>query len=307
MHESSTTPTASRDPGSTRTLVLLALGAAAGLVLASVGLLEPGRGSGADVPDDAVAVVNGEVIRRDDFLRLLAGFESDTRNPLDDEGRRHVLDRMIEEELLVQRGLQLGLARMDRRVRADLTSSLIASVVSTAEETEPDEGELRDFLSSEREFFTRPGRLRVRQIFFRTSGEDGEAGARERATRARAALVDAGRPIEEVEAEFGDEVISPLPDAYLPAIKLREYIGPSALAAVESLEVGEISQPVRSGVGIHLLVLVDRKPPVAPPFEEIEPQVRVEWRRRAGDRALRAYLDQLRRDGEVIVRLPDAD
>ena len=304
MNEVSPQPRQTDDRASRGALVLLAVGAAAGLLMATVGLLEPGRGSQTGIPDDAVAVVNSEVIRRDDYYRLLAGFESDTRNPLTAEDRRHVLDRMIDEELLVQRGLQLGLAQMDRRVRADLTSALIASVVRTAEEREPTKAELREFLESEREFFTHPGRLRVRQIFFRTSGEGGEAMARERAALAREAIVDAGRPFGEVAAEYGDESISPPPDVLLPAMKLREYVGPTALSVVDALTPGETSEPVRSGVGLHLLKLIDRTPAITPAFEEIESQIRVEWLRRTGDRALRAYLDQLREDGDVRVRLP---
>ncbi|MBW2384889.1 MAG: peptidyl-prolyl cis-trans isomerase [Deltaproteobacteria bacterium] len=305
MDDSSPQTSPNHRTGERRTLVLLALGAAAGLLMASVGLLEPGGELGAAIPDDAVAIVNGEVIRRDDYLRLLAGFESDTRNALDDADRRHVLDRMIDEELLVQRGLELGLAQMDRRVRADLTSALIASVVSTAEEREPTETELRDFYARERDFFTRPGRLRARQIYFRTSGAGGVEAAQVRAEVARAEIVQHGRPFVAVASELGDEMISPLPDTLLPAIKLREYIGPSALAAVERLQVGELSQPVRSGVGLHLLELVDRTPAISPPYDEIATQVRVEWRRRTGDRALRAYLDQLREEGDVIVQLAD--
>jgi parvulin-like peptidyl-prolyl isomerase len=79
------------------------------------------------------------------------------------------------------------------------------------------------------------------------------------------------------------------------------------LAAAERLEVGELSPPVRSGVGIHLLELVDRTPAISPPFDEVAAQVAVEWRRRTGDRALRAYLDELRADGDVVVRLPQID
>ena len=84
-------------------------------------------------------------------------------------------------------------------------------------------------------------------------------------------------------------------------MKLREYIGPSALEAVLELAPGEISEPVRSGMGVHLLRLIDATPATQPSFEEIEPQIRSEWVRRAGDRALRDYLDQLRADGDVQI------
>lgn len=289
-----------------RAVLLLAIGAAAGLLAAAGAIVAP-TPAGNAVPEDAVALVNGVAIRRDDYLRLLAGFQSDTRAPVDAETRQHILDRMIDEELLVQRGLALGLARVDRRVRADLTSSLIGSIVGTAEDRAPDPDELAQFYDENARFFTRPGRLHVRQVFLRIPAEGDEAAVLARANDARQALI-AGRPLAEVRAEFGDEEISPIPDTLLPALKLREYIGPTALRAAEQLEPGEVGEPVRSGIGLHVLAMADRRPSVTPPLEEIGDQVESEWRRRAGDRALRAYLDQLRDEGEVdvLVDLGDA-
>jgi parvulin-like peptidyl-prolyl isomerase len=284
---------------------LLGLGAACGLLMAAYGILESPSGSKQIMPADAVAVVNGEVLRRDNYERLLAGFASDSRNPIDDEVRRHILDRMIEEELLVQRALALGLATVDRRVRADLTSSLIESVVSGAEEREPENDELRSFYAEEAAFFARPGRYRVDQILFRIPYEDDGQNALERARAARAELV-AGVPFEEVAERLGDEEISPLPNTLLPAMKLREYIGPTALGAVMELETGETSLPVRSGIGIHLLRLTDSLPSTSLPFEEIEDQVRREYIRRTGDRALRSYLEQLRAESDVSTALPQS-
>ena len=246
--------------------------------------------------------MNGEVLRRDAYERLLAGFASDSRNPIDETVRQHILDRMIEEELLVQRALGLGLAEVDRRVRANLTSSLIDSVVSGAEEREPSSDELREFYAEEAQFFVRPGRYRVDQILFRIPYNEEGDRALERAQAARRAL-NAGEPFDEVASRLGDSQISPLPDTLLPAMKLREYVGPTALDAVLELEPGEISPPVRSGIGVHLLRLIDAQPAVSPAFEEIETQIRSEYVRRAGDRALRTYLDQLREESDVVIAL----
>lgn len=293
-------------PDDRRARRLLALGAAAGLLMAGYGILAPARTPGREMPADAVAMVNGEVLRRDAYERLVAGFASDSRNPVDETVRRHILDRMIEEELLVQRALALGLAEVDRRVRADLTSSLIDSVVSDAEEREPGPGELRDFYADHAPFFSQPGRYRAEQILFRVPYADEGEAAREKARVAREAL-DAGVPFAEVSVQFGDEEISPVPDALLPAMKLREYLGPSAVEALLELEPGEVSQPIRSGVGFHLLRLVEMRPLSTPPFEEIESQVYHEYVRRLGDRALRSYLDQLREEGSVVIALPPGD
>jgi parvulin-like peptidyl-prolyl isomerase len=280
---------------SPRALWLLAGGVALGLAVAAFGLL---RGGGPGLPGDAVATVNGEPIPADEYERTLAAFAADRRAPLDDEDRRHVRDRMIEEELLVQRGLELGLARHDRRVRADLTSALIASVVSEAEERAPDARELEAFYAAEREFFARPGRLRVRQVLVRSGGD--AAAAEARAGQA-AARLRAGEDLARVAAELGDPEDAPLPDALLPPVKLREYLGPTALRALLALGAGQVSEPVRSEAGWRVLVVVEREEEYAPPLAEIEEQVRAEWVRRQGERALREYLDELRRRADVRV------
>ena len=188
---------------------LLALGAGLGLFAAAWALIAPSPSQ--TVPDDAIAIVNGVVIRQDDYQRLLAGFQSDSRSPINDEIRRHILNRMIEEELLVQRGLDLGLARLDRRVRGDLTSSLISSIVATAEEGEPDTEELETFYAENRPFFTRPGRLRVEQVFFRTPNGRASDETLVRAQAARDALLS-GEPIQQVQERWGDDQISPVPN-----------------------------------------------------------------------------------------------
>ena len=96
----------------------------------------------------------------------------------------------------------------------------------------------------------------------------GRGSGEERAAVAHAAL-RAGESFENVREQHGDEEISPLPDAMLPALKLREYIGPTALRAAEQLESGEVGEPVRSGIGLHVLAMADRRPSVTPPLEEI--------------------------------------
>src|SRR5262245_15749646 len=95
---------------------LLGLGAALGPALATFDLLTVG--DALTPTPEGVASVNGTAIREEDYERALAAFASDRRSPVEAGDRRHVLDRLIDEELLVQRGLDLGFSRSDRRVRA---------------------------------------------------------------------------------------------------------------------------------------------------------------------------------------------
>jgi len=285
-------------PDSRRPFALLALGAALGIAAAGFGLLrsDPARG----LPPGAVALVNGAAISADTYTRLVEGYESDTRDSASVEMRKRILDRLIEEELLVQRGLSLGLAESDRRVRADIVQAMIRSAVAEAESETPSERDLAAFYEEEREFFSTPGRVRIAQLFVRVKDATDDSPAHSRAEQARARLA-AGEPLADVRAALGDAEVSPVPDALLPPAKLREYVGPTVLRSALAAELGAWSEPVRSGAGYHVLSVVEREPPSTPPLAEIREQVQIEWTRRSGDRALRRYLDDLREEAEVRV------
>src|SRR4051794_10501503 len=125
-----------------RPTVLLAAGAVLGALLAAAGLT---ASSGTTLPPDVVAVVNQAPNRTEDYVRMCDAVAGDRRAPLESADKQHVLDRLIEEELLVQRGLTLDLPRLDRRVRADLTQTVIDGIATQASEREPTEEELRAF------------------------------------------------------------------------------------------------------------------------------------------------------------------
>jgi parvulin-like peptidyl-prolyl isomerase len=281
-----------------RPLGLLALGAALGIGAAAHGILQSGET--AELPEGAVASVNGTPISADTLTRLVEGYESDTREPASAELRMRILDRLIEEELLVQRGLALGLAESDRRVRADIVQAMIRSAVVEAESQTPSERELATFYAEQREHFTTPGRVRIAQLFVRIEGGAGDGTARARAEQARARLA-AGEPLARVRAALGDAELSPVPDALLPPAKLREYVGPTLLRVALESALGVWSAPVRTSAGYALVAVLEREPASTPPLDEIREQVQAEWIRRGGDRALRRYLDELREQADVRV------
>lgn len=287
--------------GPPRTPWLLLAGAAIGLSLASAGLLER-REDTRGLPSDAAALVGERTIRRVDYQRVLAGVAGDLRSPVDASMRRRVLERMIDEELLVQRALELGLAVIDRRVRGELTSGLIDSIVAEVDRDEPSAQEVERHYQENLDFFARPGRLRARALYFSARrDDDGARGtALERATRARARLL-AGESVDVAEAELADRQVSPVPDALLPASKIRDYVGPSVLEALLELDEGAWSRPIESGAGLYLAVPVERESRVIPPLADVEGLVRQDLQRRRGDEALRAYLDDLRSRTPILI------
>jgi parvulin-like peptidyl-prolyl isomerase len=271
--------------------VALAAGVMVGLGLAMAGLVdEPLPIVG--LPPGAAAVVNGHVIAADDLERAVAALDADRRTPVDEAERRRLLDRLIEEELLLQHAIDLDLVRRDPRVRGQLVAGVIEAVVAESEATEPTEEALRAFYDANHGYFMRPGRLRVRR--HRVPGGDGEARAR--AERLTAALRAGKTP------GAADETAVPIPDALLPLAKLQQYLGPTLTAAAARLEPGIASQPIAHAGAWHVLEVIEREPDVTPPFDEVRAAVREEARRRHGEEALRRYLDDLRRRALVLTR-----
>jgi len=288
--------------GGSRAIAWLGAGALAGIAAAGLSLLGQGR-AGPALPEGAVATVNGAVVRAADYERALAALEGDRRSPTGEDERRFVLDRLVDEELLVQRALELGLARSDRLVRSQLVQAMIAAATEDAAVAEPDEAALRGFFAEHTGWFAAPARLRARRLWVRAAPGRREDEARARAAEA-AARLRAGEPFDAVAAALGDPVVAPLPDALLPAAKLVEYAGPAARAALADAPPGTVSDPLPYAGGFQVVALVEREEARAPTFEEAADEVRAEWRRRAGDDALRRYLADLRERAQIRVAGP---
>ena len=285
-----------------RPRLLLAVGAALGLALAAIDLLGTPRVV-ATLPETAIASVNGVPIQSTDYDRALEALASDRRTPLTDADQRRVLDRLIDEELLVQKGLDLGLVRRDRRVRSDIVSSVVESVVAEATTREPTEKELQDFFAQHRDSFLRPGRVRMRQILVRVSSSVDDAAAYARASEA-ARRLRAGEDYATVARALGDAPIAEPPAGKLDPTTIREYLGPTVARSVAELAVATPSDPIRSSAGYHVVEVLEREPDEAPPLADIADEVRAELRRSNEDAALRTYVDGLRGTATVRVREP---
>lgn len=275
--------------------ILLAVGAATGVALAAFGVANPTIGETETVPAGSIAEVNGATISVDDYQRAVRAIAADRRDGITPALRRRAIDRLIDEELLVQRGVELGLATRDRKVRNNLTAAVIDLIVARAEQSyrAPGDDELRALYRDEGFYFRGPDLIRVDQLY--VSGDRAAERAADLARRARA-----GESFADLRAH-ADTPPFELPATALPAAKLRDYIGPSAARQALTLSIGAVSEPVRGAAGVRIVRVVERVAAAAPPFEQVRDRVRAEHKRRAGDRALRRFLDSRRNSGRIAI------
>lgn len=274
--------------------LLLFLGLISGILLTAYGLLAPGAMA---EKSDAVAMVNGRPVGRDLYERVVAGVEAD-QGTLSPEDRRHVLERMIEEELLVQQAVSLGMASRDRMARGYLVQAMMDFVGQRAPAEPPDEAALREFFEEHPARFRRPGRIALETMSFDVTPGVADDAVRAQAAAARDAVVSGGAWAA-VSRDMSDEPIVKVPVSPLGAANVLEYLGPTATREAFALKPGAVSQPIRTKTGYLLIRVTQRWDDTVPPFEAVREEAAQEWKTKHAADALREYVGDLRAGADI--------
>ncbi len=264
----------------------LAVGAVAGLLAAAYGLLERSTVS-APPADDAVARVNGMHIGRDRYERTIDALAASLGRDVDGQDRDEVLRRLIDEELLVQRGIDLGMAESETTVRSAIVQSLIASVTAEADAADPSDRELQQYLDDNAERYTYASALAVDAWI-----ADDEWLAKNFVARLRT----------EAATEAGEEEnvrrVPGLPTGPLPLERLRMFVGPAIAATAVNMPAGSSAVYARQGRWYVVRVNSHEKSALAE-LDAVRSQVLVDYRRELADATLREYLDDLLDQADV--------
>lgn len=267
---------------------ILVLGILLGIFLASASLI---KRVNFEITEDWVANIEGVKITREKYLLQLEGLRTDKRSPLSKEDREYVLERMIEEELLIKRALDMGMLRTNPMARGTVVQQMINQIISENDMVDISEEELKEFFKQNVGFFTNADRLRVKQIYFSDS-EDKDVTSLQKAKQTFDMLIS-GSTFEEV-ASNGTQTALQIPDTLMTLSKVREYLGPSLMLIAEKLEPGEFTLPKRVSGGYKIIYLVNKENSSPPEFLAIKNQVISEFRKRRDDQSLRNYLEDLK-------------
>jgi len=268
----------------------LVLGALSGLLLAGSGLKmgDSERGVGAGV----AVRVNGEAIVRSEVERVAEAIRVDLKTPQpEEEVMSRALERLIDEELLVQHGLALGLPAKDRTLRNALAAAVLSGLVAGAEAgaEELDEASMARLYQEEGYRFRRLDRLRLRVFYF-----EGERAL----IRANQAVKALGQ--DHKRQDINDDVpVLEVPEGWLTVSKLRDYFRSEVVVEVKKMRAGDVGEPFKEGRGWWVPLLLERREGELPPLTTVREALVVEHRRQLGERAVREFLEQGRQDAKI--------
>ena len=263
-----------RQVSSTRSLILMGIGALIGLIIAGYALFTAKGTSTLSVPPEDVALVNQQPISRSDYLIQLQSLYGIDQAHATAEQRGKVLDDMIREELFVQRGKELDVAATDADVRSAMVNAVEQIVAADAITALPSEAKLRAYFDSHRERYASEGSMIIEDIVFANPAD---------AAQARQALIGnvaaSGAIAERFHGKSSGKVRGE--EFYFAA---KVHLGDALFDIARGLPNGEVSAPITAPDGTHVLAMIANKKPVGFDFAAARNQLLVDYRTEATKR-----------------------
>jgi parvulin-like peptidyl-prolyl isomerase len=246
------------------------------------------------------AKIEDTSIPMEKYLTQLDGLSKDKRSPLTQEDKEYVLERMIEEELLIKRAIDLGMLNDNPMARGTIVQQMIKTIIAENARYEISDSELESFFLENSGFFTKSSRLRIQQIYF--SNEQLKDDSLVVAKKAYD-LLKRGDDFESV-SKLGSPSALKIPNSLMTLSKVREYIGPSLMNLARELEINSFTSPIEVSGGYKIIYLIDKEMASPPKLNDIKASVSSEFLKRKDDQSLRSYLENLKNWYDVSRNLP---
>ena len=247
------------------------------------------------------AKIEDTSISMEKYLVQLEGLAKDKKSPISQKDKEYVLERMIEEELLIKRALDLGMLENNPIARGTIVQQMIKTIIAENMRYEVSDEELNEFFEENIGFFTKSSRLRIQQLYF--SDEGTENSSFEDANRAYDLSISGSSFVE--VSNLGSDSALKIPNSLMTLSKVREYIGPSLMNLARNLQPGTFSQPIKVPGDHKIIFLLEKELAGQPNLDQIKDVVLAEYSIRRDDNSLREYLENLKNWYDISRNLPE--
>ena len=269
---------------------LLLLASIIGTFLAIYSIMETNKNF-SSLPDNIIATVNDKIIPSDKYQTIINLIQNDKRDELTKADREMALDRIIEEELLVQYAYKNGFLEADDLLRKSIVRSVVDSIVEQALSVVPAEQDLLKFYEVNRQTFAIDEKYRVVILSSQNRSDIDEGKVIWQSNYDLTLLRQTFKSIDRLD----------IPTGFISKIRLGTLIGPLLRDKVLSLQVGETSQTLKTIYGYSIVTLVDKKDRVIPEFKEISEIVLQEYKRQQREEILEELLKDLKRQSDIKI------
>ena len=238
--------------------------------------------------DSAVARVGEKEISMQRFEEIIKVLDDQSNSELTLEKKNMIRERLIDEELLIQRAIELDLIRNDSLIKGNIIQTMFQHIINSNEVIEPSEKQLRDYFRKEKDYFSSGKRFKLKNYSFRNLIE-AETGSKYLKKNNFDAFLNL----------TNKENIFDVPEVFLTPQKIRDYLGPKALQELEKLNKGDYSKVIQLNDIPSIIFCIDILYSKTPLFEEIYDQIRDKFIREREDILVKEYIENLRNFYEI--------
>lgn len=247
--------------------------------------------------DLVIAQVNETKITLGQFKQLLAAVPPAFQPQIAGiKGR--LLDERINQEILAQEAAKQGmdkdaevLAALDRAKKELMVRKLYQDQIGK-KLGEVSDKEAKDFFTANVKQFERPERIRVSHILVKTEKEAKDLLAK----------LKLGEPFRDL-AEKNSKDPSSVDGGDVGYIVRGQAVAEFDEASFALKNVGDLSAPVKTQFGYHIIRLTDRKAPEIPKFEDVQTEARNRLLAKKQQEALEQYLDDLKSKSQIQINV----
>lgn len=227
---------------------------------------------------------------------VAAGFRRTWNRPPNEQELKAQLDEYVREEIAVREAVALGLDRDDTVIRRRLRQKFEFAAEDAFEATPATDAELQAFLDTYPDNFRTEPRFSLRQVHLGPQ-------------RGKALQDDARQMLDRLQAAGPDVEIRTLSDSrLLPAGlentglgEVARIFGDEFAAELLKAEPGRWVGPVRSGYGLHLVIVDSRDGGQLPALADVRPLVERDFMAERRKRALDAIYARLLARYPVVI------
>ncbi len=270
--------------------------------LSSPAMASKGKGSKKTkkLKSNVVAVVNGHEITVDDYKRELKALPPQMQMLVkqDKTIRDKFLDNLVSKEILKieAKKEKVKLSKEQQKKLEDFKNELLINALLDRHlgKIKVSDKEAAEYYREHKSEFTTPAQVRASHILVQTEKEAEDLIKR----------LKKGADFAKLAQQFSLDHVSAKKGGDLGYFSKDQMVKPFADAAF-SLKVGQISKPVKTRFGYHIIKVTDKKRASLQPFPLVKKQIKEKLLREKQQKAFDAFLLRISK-GMKITKNPDA-
>ena len=250
-----------------------------------------------ELPRDRIVISAGQ------FENFTETFARTWQRPPTAEELKGLVDQYVQEEMLSREAIKLGLDENDTVIRRRLQQKMEFIVEDLAATKPPTDDELAEYFARHPDAFRSEPQFTFRHVFLSP-----EKRGQNLAGDASALLAQLRTPgFSEDLGAVGDNLLLPAGFKDAAARRVEADFGKEFAAQLATLKTGEWTGPIRSGYGVHLILLEGRTDARLPALAEVRDQVAREFISSRRLAAHQKFLEDLLTKYEVSIDWPKAE